>query len=45
MTWVYELLRKKINEWNLLHDLCMKYNQWALLDEYWKELWIMEEEQ
>ena len=45
MTWIYEELKAKRNEWQLLFDLCIKHKQWELLDEYWKELWIMEEEE
>ncbi len=45
MNWVYEELKKKIKELQLLFDLCHKYNQWELLEEYCKELWIMEEEE
>ena len=44
MTWIYEELKAKRREWQLLFELCIKYKQWELLDEYWKELWIMEDE-
>ncbi len=45
MNWVYEELNAKRKEWQILFDLCIKYKQWELLDEYWEELWIMEGDQ
>ena len=45
MTWVYEELKAKRNEWQLLFDLCIEYKQWELIDEYWEQLSIMEEAQ
>tara|TARA_R100001086_G_scaffold33881_1_gene15362 strand:+ start:242 stop:373 length:132 start_codon:yes stop_codon:yes gene_type:complete len=34
----YEELKEKREEWNILFNLCIKYKQWDLLDEYWKKV-------
>tara|TARA_Y100001951_G_scaffold42067_1_gene33298 strand:+ start:1982 stop:2116 length:135 start_codon:yes stop_codon:yes gene_type:complete len=31
----YEEYREMRENWNVLFNLCMKYKQWKLLDEYW----------
>lgn len=36
MNWALEELYTKREEWRILFNLCLKYKQWELLDEYWK---------
>jgi hypothetical protein len=42
MNWAIEELHMKRKEWKILFNLCLKYKQWELLDEYWR---ITEEEE
>tara|TARA_Y100001973_G_C5198998_1_gene336292 strand:+ start:195 stop:329 length:135 start_codon:yes stop_codon:yes gene_type:complete len=34
----YQCYAEKREEWNILFNLCLKYKQWKLLDEYWKKV-------
>ena len=45
MNWAISELRFKRKEWQMLFELCMKYKQWDLLDEYWEMTEGMEEEE
>ena len=38
MNWAIDELHIKRREWQTLFNLCLKYKQWNLLDEYWKKL-------
>jgi len=35
MNWAIDELRMKRQEWEMLFQLCIKYKQWDLLEEYW----------
>ena len=34
----YQNYAEKREEWNILFNLCLKYKQWDLLEEYWKKI-------
>ena len=38
MNWAYDELKEKRQEWDLLFQLCIKYKQWGLLEEYWEKI-------
>lgn len=41
MNWAIDELRIKRQEWETLFQLCIKYKQWDLLEEYWAKTEVL----